>query len=69
MHTETAANSIVTTARTIDMISYVKNEDGNIRVFTDDYHFISQDTRHLTKAGAQYYSRMIDLEKIFKIKI
>lgn len=48
----------------IDMIQPVQNEDGSIRVFTDDHYFISQDCRHLTKFGAQYYACIMDLSWI-----
>lgn len=44
----------------IDMISPLL-KDGSINVFTDDGFFISQDCRHLTKQGAQYYARILDL--------
>lgn len=44
----------------IDMIAMVQQPNGNVRVFTDDGMFISQDCRHLTKAGAQYYAKLID---------
>ena len=44
----------------ISMIEPVK--DGtSVRVFTDEKQFISQDCRHLTQAGARYYSRVIDI--------
>lgn len=46
----------------IDMISPLLDEDEQIQVFTDDHFYISQDCRHLTKQGAQYYSRILDLE-------
>lgn len=47
----------------IDMISPLMT--GNcISVFTDDNYYISQDCRHLTKYGAQYYSRILDLSFI-----
>lgn len=45
----------------IDMISPLLDKDGQIRVFTDDGFFISQDCKHLTKQGAQYYARILDL--------
>lgn len=48
----------------IDMIGVVQNKDGSVRVFTDDKYFISQDCRHLTKYGAQYYARSLDLSWI-----
>ncbi len=44
----------------IDLISLVRQPDGRVRVFTDDGRFISQDCLHLTRAGAQYYARLID---------
>ena len=44
----------------IDLISLVQQPDGRVRVFTDDGRFISQDCRHLTQAGAQYYAQLID---------
>lgn len=50
------------------MIGAVQNEDGSVRVFTDDHYFISQDCRHLTQYGAQYYARIIDLSWIIKKK-
>ena len=48
----------------IDMLSPVRLEDGSIRVFSDDGRFLSQDCRHLTKAGAEYYANRLDLEWI-----
>lgn len=51
----------------IDMIAPVTNADGTIRVFTDDNKYISQDCKHLTKAGAQYYSKVLDMQKILAV--
>lgn len=50
----------------IDLIDLVQNEDGYIRIFTDDNKFISQDCHHLTKDGAKYYSKLIDFQSIIK---
>lgn len=47
----------------IDLIDMVRQPNGKVRVFSDDGKFISQDCRHLTKAGAMYYAKMIDWEK------
>ena len=47
----------------IDLIEMVRQPNGKVRVFSDDGRFISQDCRHLTKAGAMYYANMIDWEK------
>lgn len=52
----------------IDMIGAVQNKDGSVRVFTNDHYFISQDCRHLTKYGAKYYARIMDLSWIVDIK-
>ena len=52
----------------IDMFEIVLKGENVVRVFTDDGKFISQDTSHLTKAGAKYYSKMIKLEKYIKLK-
>lgn len=45
----------------IDLMTPVLSSANTVRVFTDDKHFISQDCRHLTKFGAQYYARILDL--------
>ena len=50
----------------IDLISIVKTSDGKVRVFSDDGKFISQDCRHLTRAGAQFYAREISWNQFFK---
>lgn len=50
----------------IDLISPVLVDDKHVRIFTDDKRFISQDCRHLTKAGAQWYARQLDWTQIFK---
>lgn len=44
----------------IDMINLMLLSDGKVRVFTNDGKFISQDCHHLTKAGAKFYSELID---------
>ena len=49
----------------IDIISYSKADDGNIRIFTPNGKFISMDTRHWTEEGAKYYATLIDLSKYF----
>lgn len=48
----------------IDMITPVLASNNEIYVFTDDHKFISQDCSHLTQAGAQYYSKILDIEGI-----
>lgn len=48
----------------VDIIEMVRQKDGKVRVFSDDGRFISQDCQHLTKAGAQYYAKLMDWNKI-----
>lgn len=50
--------------RYIDMLAPVFAGDGTVIVFTPDCKFISQDCRHLTHAGAVYYSQNLDLDWI-----
>lgn len=50
----------------IDMIGFVQNDDGTIRVFTPEGKFISQDCLHLTQAGAQYYASVIELSWVVR---
>lgn len=52
--------------RYVDFIKPVLQQDGRVRVFTDTGKFISQDCRHLTEAGAQYYARILDFDRIFR---
>lgn len=40
--------------RYIDVIGVLKDEENKVRVFTPECKLISQDCRHLTKAGAEY---------------
>lgn len=49
----------------IDLLSLAMVDDTHVQVFTDDNRYISQDCRHLTQGGAQWYARMIDWSKIF----
>lgn len=49
----------------IDMISPLLEAD-RIKVFTDDKFFISQDGKHLTKQGAQYYARVLNFDFIIE---
>lgn len=53
--------------RFLDLTSMVLNEDGKIRVFTPDHHFISADGKHLTAAGAKFFADMIDWDKFLDL--
>ncbi len=48
----------------IDLLEPVRDENGNVCVFTDDGKLISQDCRHLTRFGAIYYAKILDLSWI-----
>ena len=45
----------------IDMMSYVLDENNMERVFTDDGCYISVDGKHLSKEGAIFYAREMDM--------
>jgi len=51
----------------IDIMSYSRAKNGEIKVFTPDHKFISMDCRHLTQAGCRYYSTVMDLNKYLRI--
>ncbi len=44
----------------VDLVAPVLADNGEIRVFSDNNKMISQDCRHLTQYGAQYYARVLD---------
>lgn len=46
--------------RFVDMVQAVIDDDYNVPVFTPECRFISQDCLHFTKAGAQYFARILD---------
>ena len=50
----------------INLIKEVQNEEGLVRVFTPKKKFISQNCRHLTEAGAEYYAEILQLEQYFE---
>lgn len=51
----------------IDLLTPAMVDENRVRVFTDDFRFISQDCRHLTQAGAQWYARNLNWKSIFDI--
>lgn len=52
----------------IDLLTPAMTDQNHVRVFTDDNRYISQDCRHLTPAGAQWYAQILDWKNIFKEK-
>lgn len=52
----------------IDILSYAMQDDKHVRVFSDDNRYLSQDCRHLTRAGAQFFAQKIDLSWIISDK-
>lgn len=51
--------------RYIDLIEMVADKDGKVPVFSDNCMFMSQDCRHLTKAGAETYASIINQDPNF----
>jgi peptidoglycan/LPS O-acetylase OafA/YrhL len=47
-------------SRYIDFISKVIDKNGEVPVFTPTKQFISQDCRHLTRAGAQFFAQLFE---------
>ena len=47
--------------RYIDIIGVLKNNNGKVKVFTEGNKLISHDGGHLTRAGAQFLSKQIDV--------
>lgn len=43
----------------VDLLDMIMDEDLRVPVFTDDGKLISQDTTHLTKAGARYMGKVL----------
>ncbi|MDP5200703.1 acyltransferase [Flavobacterium sp. DG2-3] len=56
--------------RYIDLIKPVSDSQDRVLVFTPDCKFISQDTYHLTKFGASFYSSLLEerLSSILQLK-
>jgi hypothetical protein len=46
----------------VDYIDKIISQDNTVPVFTPSGKFISQDCRHLTRAGAQYFAEVFDKE-------
>ena len=46
--------------RFIDVMGLVTSDDGMVRVFTPEGHFLSPDGKHLTRAGARFFAGRID---------
>ena len=49
----------------VDLLSVIENPDKKVRIFTDEHKLLSQDCRHLTRAGAVFYARQVDFDNIF----
>lgn len=55
--------------RYINLIALIIDENNQVPVFTPSNKFISQDTWHLTKAGAEYLAKIIDFERYSSLSI
>lgn len=49
----------------IDLIAPAMVDGTHVRVFTPDRKYISQDCKHLTKAGARWYASVLNLKAVF----
>lgn len=49
----------------IDLVGLTIDENGTVPVFTPDCKFISQDCRHLTQSGAQYFAELLENQPDF----
>ena len=52
----------------INLLELCMLPNGEIRLFTPDNKYMSQDCRHLTQPGARYFADRIEWSKILKIK-
>lgn len=52
----------------IDFVAPVADENYNVKIFTPDHKFISQDCRHLTRAGAKFYASILDIKRLIRFK-
>ena len=48
----------------VDMMDVVDRGNGYVAAFTDDRKMISQDCKHLTRGGAKYYARHLDVKAL-----
>lgn len=53
--------------RYIDLLSLVMDNSHQVPVFTKNCEFISQDTRHFTRPGAEFFARKINLARYLNI--
>lgn len=52
----------------IDLLGMSLVGDGEVVVFSQDNKFISQDTRHLSKGGAEYFANKINFHQLFHVE-
>ena len=52
-------------SRFIDIMRAFSADGKTVPVFTDDHKIISQDCKHLTKGGASFAARRLDLDPCF----
>ena len=53
----------------VDFIEPAMVSDNQIRVFTDTKKFIARDCRHLTRAGAEWYAKVLPISKYLTIDL
>lgn len=52
--------------RYLDLMRYVTNDEGKVRVFSPDHHYISADNLHFSVGGARYFAEKIDWRRYYK---
>lgn len=53
----------------VNLLDKITDESHSVPVFTPDCKFISQDCRHLTQAGAQYFAQLLEEEIIHLVGV
>jgi len=51
----------------INLIQLVIDKDKKMPIFSPNCKFISQDCEHLTQDGAQYFAKLLNIDKIIKV--
>lgn len=51
----------------INLMAPIMKDETNAYVFSDDHKYISQDCRHLTQMGAQFYARTLDIDGLLNL--
>jgi len=47
-------------SRYLDLMGFVTNDEGKVRVFSPDHHYLSADNLHFSVGGARFFAELID---------